>query len=90
MQVASARSEQMGAIIGHLGFHFDMFLWLSTNCKIQVNGGITIIWHNEVRDLTVSLPTEVCHDVCVEPRLQTLLPDTPTEKELRTHRCPWP
>ena len=30
------------------------------------------IWHNEVRDLTATLLTEVCHDVCVEPDLQPL------------------
>ena len=26
--------------------------------------------HNEVRDLTANLKTEVCHDVCIEPALQ--------------------
>ena len=33
-------------------------------------GGFPIIRHNEVRDLTASLLTEVCHDVRVEPDLQ--------------------
>jgi len=31
-----------------------------------------IIQHNEVRDLTASLMTEVCHDVQVEPHLHAL------------------
>ena len=33
-------------------------------------GGYPSIRHNEVRDLTAKLMTEVCHDVCVEPTLQ--------------------
>ena len=33
-------------------------------------GGFPIMQHNEVRDLTANLMTEVCHDVCIEPALQ--------------------
>ena len=33
-------------------------------------GGFPIMRHNEVRDLTANLMTEVCHDVCIEPALQ--------------------
>ena len=32
--------------------------------------------HNEVRDLTATLMTEVCHEVCVEPHLQPLTGET--------------
>ena len=35
-------------------------------------GGFPTIGHNEVRDLTANLMTEVCHDVCVEPTLQPI------------------
>ena len=35
-------------------------------------GGFPTLRHNEVRDLTAALMTEVCHDVCVEPHLQPL------------------
>ena len=35
-------------------------------------GGFPTIRHNEVRDLTANLMTEVCHDVCVKPTLQPL------------------
>ena len=35
-------------------------------------GGFPTLRHNEVRDLTAKLMTEVCHDVCVEPHLQPL------------------
>lgn len=35
-------------------------------------GGFPTIRHNEVRDLTANLMTEVCHDVCVEPTLQPI------------------
>ena len=35
-------------------------------------GGIPTIRHNEIRDLTASLVTEVCHNVATEPLLQPL------------------
>ena len=35
-------------------------------------GGFTIVRHNEVRDLTANLLSEVCHNVCTEPSLQPL------------------
>ena len=35
-------------------------------CK---NGGFVSLRHNQVRNLTVSLLHEVCHDVCEEPQL---------------------
>ena len=35
-------------------------------------GGFPTIRHNEVRDLTASLMSEVCHDVCMEPTLQPI------------------
>ena len=35
-------------------------------------GGFPTIRHNEVRDLTAYLMTEVCHGVCVEPTLQPI------------------
>ena len=35
-------------------------------------GGFPSIRHNEIRDLTASLLTEVCTDVCIEPDLQPL------------------
>ena len=33
-------------------------------------GGFPTLRHNEVRDLTANLMTEVCNDVCIEPTLQ--------------------
>ncbi len=35
-------------------------------------GGFTISRHNEIRDLTAKIMSEVCHDVEVEPKLQPL------------------
>ena len=35
-------------------------------------GGFTIQRHNEVRDLTANILSEVCHNVCTEPSLQPL------------------
>ena len=35
-----------------------------------VKGGFPSIRHNEIRDLTATLLTEVCKDVCIEPELQ--------------------
>ena len=35
-------------------------------------GGFPSIRHNEIRDLTANLLTEVCNDVCIEPDLQPI------------------
>ena len=35
-------------------------------------GGFPTLCHNEIRDLTANLMSEVCHDVCVEPHLQPI------------------
>ena len=40
-------------------------------------GGFSSIRHNEIRDLTATLLTEVCNDVCIEPELQPV-----TDEEL--------
>ena len=39
------------------------------NCK---TGGFPTVRHNEVRDITATLLTEVCHGVTIEPYLQPL------------------
>ena len=39
-------------------------------------GGYPSIRHNEIRDLTAHLLTEVCHNVAVEPHLQPLTGET--------------
>ena len=49
------------------GSNFDLEHALS--CK---KGGFVIQRHNELRDLTADLLSEVCKDVCVEPQLQEL------------------
>ena len=56
-------------------------------------GGFLIIRHNEIRDLTADLMSEVCLDVCVEPALQPLTGEQLTfatanrEDSARLHRC---
>ena len=40
------------------------------NCP---TGGYPTIRHNELRNFTASLLSEVCHDVSVEPHLQPLI-----------------
>ncbi len=37
-------------------------------------GGFPTLRHNEVRDITATLLTETCHEVCVEPDLQPVAP----------------
>ena len=34
--------------------------------------GFPTLRHNDIRDITASMLTEVCHNVCVEPELQPL------------------
>ena len=36
----------------------------------STKGGFPSIRHNKIRNLTATLLTEVCHDVCIEPGLQ--------------------
>ena len=38
-------------------------------------GGFPMIRHNEIRNLTAQLLTEVCSEVCLEPELQPVSPD---------------
>ena len=38
-------------------------------------GGFSSVRHNEIRDITATLLTEVCNDVCVELDLQPLISD---------------
>ena len=53
----------------------------STNhAMICPMGGFPAITHNELRDVTASLLSEVCHNVATEPRLQ------PLNGESLTHR----
>ena len=39
-------------------------------------GGFPSIRHNEIRDLTANLMTEVCHNVSIEPHLQPITGET--------------
>ena len=48
-------------------------------------GGFPSIRHNEIRDLTATLLTEVCYDVCIEPVLQQV-----TDKEPSSSPSPSP
>ena len=47
-------------------------------------GGFQILRHNEIRDFTASLLTEVCHDVQVEPELQPLTGESLTNATANT------
>ena len=53
----------------------DVFLWKRfdvSHAVICPKGGFSTIPHNEVRDLTTKLLTEVYHHVEIEPKLQQL------------------
>ena len=47
-------------------------------------GGFPSIRHNELRDLTASLLTEVCNDVCVKPTLQPITTEVMTRHTANT------
>ena len=47
----------------------------NTHCHVPEVHGFPSIRHNEIRDITATLLTEVCKDVCVEPDLQPVMPD---------------
>ena len=47
-------------------------------------GGFPSLCHNEIRDLTANLLTEVCQDVKVEPELQEITTETMTRRTANT------
>ena len=47
-------------------------------------GGFPFLRHNEIRDLTATLLTEVCNDVKVEPDLQEITTETMTRRTANT------
>ena len=49
-------------------------------------GGLPTLRHNEIRDLTATLLTEVCHQVHVEPELQPVSSLKPFPCQPRIHR----
>ena len=49
--------------------------WDMVSCP---KSGFPSITHNEIRDVTASLLTEVCNEVCVEPKLQPITGETLT------------
>ncbi len=51
------------------------------SCK---TGGFPSVRHNEVRDITVSLLSEVCHGVSKEPHLQYLSGETMSHRSANT------
>ena len=54
---------------------FILSMWKPLNVKHTLScptGGLPIIRHNEIRTITASLTTEVCHSFSVEPLLQPL------------------
>ena len=75
------RSEMQFASDMAAEHSYQMQLWLSLlkqSCHDMPYGGFPTIWHNELRDVTASLLTEVCHNVATEPRLQPLSGETLT------------
>ena len=48
-------------------------------------GGFLSLWHNEIRDITATLSSEVCNNVAVEPHLQPLAGEQLSR--LCTSRC---
>ena len=68
-----------------LEMHVHLYHHIPDACRLTHNlfpvehailyprGAFLIIRHNETRDLTASVLTEVCHDVRVEPDLQPII-----------------
>ena len=47
-------------------------------------GGFPTIRHNEIRDISATLLTEVCHNIATEPPLQPLMGKTLTARLANT------
>ena len=55
--------------------HQKVRLWPSIfcgTCSIMPYGGFPSLRHNEIRDLTANLLSEVCNNISIEPHLQPL------------------
>ena len=62
----------------HLTFPESVYV-VSPSCTLLYpTGGVTISRYNEVHGLMAGLLTDVCHNVCIEPRLQPLSSETTT------------
>ena len=80
------KSAFVDAISLRYGWHHSstpthcIFVVLPLPCSmfshVQAGGGFLIIRHNDLRDLTAHLLTEVCHDERTEPDLQLLTGET--------------
>ena len=55
----------------------EPLLLLSMHCLVPRVHGLPSIWHNEIRDLTATLLTEMCSQVVVEPELQPVFQPVP-------------
>ena len=53
-------------------------------------GGFPSIRHNEIRDLTATLLTEVCHNVVIEPDLQPLGGQVMSNDSANVQEDAWP
>jgi hypothetical protein len=57
----------------HIPAHCDCGVTFSVQHALSCpRGGFPMVRHNEIRDITANLLTEVCHDVQIEPCLQPL------------------
>ncbi len=72
-----ALALRYGWLPSHTPTHCDCGSNFSIDhCLSCPKGGFPSLRHNEVRDLTARLLTEVCHDVRVEPNLQPITGET--------------
>ncbi len=53
-------------------------------------GGLPMLRHNDIRDLTADLMAEVCNNVCMEPELQPLIFLAGEALQGRSANCPEP
>lgn len=65
---------------GDCGKHFTVEHALSHG-----KGGFPSIRHNKIRDITATLLTEVCYDVCMEPDLQPVSTKSSLSQLTRQH-----
>ena len=63
-------------------------LWCNLRCGplTITRGGFPSLRHNEVRDLTARLLTEVCNDVQIEPELQEITTEVIPERSANTNK----
>lgn len=62
--------------MGTPDYTFTLYMWETIYRRTCSFGGYPTLRHNEIRNLTANLSSEVCHKVSISPTLQPVTGET--------------